>query len=823
MTNDLLEKEFGLDPTTIDTASSHMLDAWNMTFDLGVDSSNPAVPSQFQAWNEAPGFNYSRACAYPGEPSGECSQRFTSSIASEPSNLSDNSWWASRVLWSAAALATLETLMARENVGWLRAVSGTTIITGSSGLVSERTLTVWGKLSWGANPLAQSTILGGGSDGSRLSPLSSVDLQLYAVYSRLGATPCSNNAPPSGGANGWAVQLELNDTNSLGSVEIANYTTPTSITSSSQCGGVTRLHGNRARGQRRSSTSMSTCRIVVNKTGTLIPLSYRGSSTTATLSLDMFSQGATGSTTCSASGQTEIVLQSNDGNSVCLQWKPVSAGGKAPTWLFVPTLNGTLSANPWGLKRYVGEQSFDLLVVNNPTGQPITSMNVPTQWGSYYSVTLQTGLNNFLVPRTQFLYSSLGQGIVLGSNLTDRNLTVTPPILGTNELNAISLGGASPLQNISCYWQNLAINDNSAHTAICSAESGTTKGTSDAVRMIGDAGTRTGNNCGGIPGNPGAESGNRTAEGAALQAVAALNISSPTRLDLLLAGLMDNATGGINGTFQLVTNQIASLGLAKAVVTALANATVTSNGLYTSPTSVVPPPPPPSNGLWGALWNAVSGFTSWVVNGITLLASVVWTAALAIANFANQIAQGLQAFAENPIGATVAALKVVGRALLAAAEWVANFIVSQIRALLNRIVQPILSSIASYVTGLNVKWSQAWSSYNSSGQVTQATSNSIGSTFGGPPFLAGLGIAIAVTVALTVLTPLDFGPAFLVGIVIGVIAGAALASGVVKQAVASLSSSAVLTLESIVDPGIETSGERVGYDRRRRWSDRRRQ
>ena len=488
LTNDLLEKEFGLDPTTIDTASSHMLDAWNMTFDLGVDSSNPAVPSQFQAWNEAPGFNYSRACAYPGEPSGECSQRFTSSIASEPSNLSDNSWWASRVLWSAAALATLETLMARENVGWLRAVSGTTIITGSSGLVSERTLTVWGKLSWGANPLAQSTILGGGSDGSRLSPLSSVHLQLYAVYSRLGATPCSNNAPPSGGANGWAVQLELNDTNSLSSVEIANYTTPTSITSSSQCGGVTSYTvtvpvDNTVQFQHLD------LRIVVNKSGTLTPLHISGSSTTATLSLDMFSQGATGSTTCSASGQTEMVLQSNDGNSVCLQWKPVSAGGKAPTWLFVPTLNGTLSANPWGLKRYVGEQSFDLLVVNNPTGQPITSMNVPTQWGSYYSVTLQTGLNNFLVPRTQFLYSSLGQGIVLGSNLTDRNLTVTPPILGTNELNAISLGGASPLQNISCYWQNLAINDNSAHTAICSAESGTTKGTSDAVRMIGDAGT----------------------------------------------------------------------------------------------------------------------------------------------------------------------------------------------------------------------------------------------------------------------------------------------------------------------------------------------
>ena len=601
-----------------------------------------------------------------------------------------------------------------------------------------------------------------------------MDLQLYAVYARLGATPCSNNAPGSGGSNGWAIQMELNDTNSLGSVEIANYSTPTTITSSSQCGGVTGYTVTVPvdNGVQYQHVDF---RIVVNKTGTLVPLLVSGSSTVASLSLDMFSQGATGSTTCSASGQTEIVLQSSDGNSVCLEWRPVSVGGKAPTWLFVPTSNGTLSSNPWGLKRYIGEQSFDVLVVNDSSGQPINSMNIPNQWGGSYVITLQPGVNNFLVPRTQFLFSALGQGVVLGSNLTDLNLSRTPPVLGTNDLNAIHFGGMNPLQNLSCYWQNLSINDNYNHTALCSGELGSIKGKPTALRVVGDAGGCSATNCGGIPSDPAAENANQTAEGSALQTVLVLNISTPTGLDLLVAGLLDNASAGVNGTFQLVTGQLSSLGLSKPVLSGLANAVITSNGLYASPTSVVPPPPPPSSGLWGALWNAVSGFTSWVVNGITILASLVWNAVVAITNFVNRISQGLQSIAEVVIGATVAALKAAGMALLKAAQWVATFIRNELANLLNAALGAFKTLASAFGTNVATALHQASIDQGLTGSITSADGNGIASAIGGAYFQIGVGVATAIIVGFGILSALSIGSSTLILLVIAAIIGAVLA------------------------------------------------
>lgn len=143
LVNDFLEKQFGLNPNTLDTAGSHMLDTWNLTFDLG---RNP-VPAQFRTWHEAgAGFDpYSfpqlpnTYATAPGDPTG-----------APPLNFSDSSPWASDQLWTYHDLTILAGRVTTENVGWLRAVTGNL----ASG---EPTLTVWGKLSWGANPLAAST------------------------------------------------------------------------------------------------------------------------------------------------------------------------------------------------------------------------------------------------------------------------------------------------------------------------------------------------------------------------------------------------------------------------------------------------------------------------------------------------------------------------------------------------------------------------------------------------------------------------------------------------------------------------------------------
>ena len=64
LTSDYVEKEFGLNPGTVDTAGSHMLDTWNLTFDLGVNSSNPTLPAglDVRTWNELGNYNWAQAC-----------------------------------------------------------------------------------------------------------------------------------------------------------------------------------------------------------------------------------------------------------------------------------------------------------------------------------------------------------------------------------------------------------------------------------------------------------------------------------------------------------------------------------------------------------------------------------------------------------------------------------------------------------------------------------------------------------------------------------------------------------------------------------------
>jgi hypothetical protein len=99
------------------------------------------------------------------------------------------------------------------------------------------------------------------------------------------------------------------------------------------------------------------------------------------------------------------------------------------------------------------------------------------------------------------------------------------------------------MTDLGSYWQNRAISSSSG--AICSAETGT-PGSSSTNLQVASAGYSS-SNAGGVPGNPMLETPSDA--GAALQAVLTLNVSSQNELDLLLAAMLDNVTGGVNGTF----------------------------------------------------------------------------------------------------------------------------------------------------------------------------------------------------------------------------------------------------------------------------------
>ena len=809
ITSDYIEKEFGLNPHTLDTAGSHMLDTWNLTFSLGPNASAKLPTSGFEFWYENTTYSFGHACPSPN-PGQTCNfgaveVNATNLTAAGPNNPGgDNSPWGAEVLWAGTgpnnALQQLEGLMKNESVSWLRAVTG---LYNDNGL-TLLTMTVWGKLSWGANPLASSSILGALPDGSRLSPLNSVDLQLTGLSSILGSTPCSNNAPSAGGSNGWAVQMELNDTNAVQAPELANYTTATNITSSQHCGSVWNYTVTVPVDNTEQFQHLD-LRIIVNNSGTLVPLEIAGASTTASVSLDMFSAG---------SPTLQAGFRGSDGSVLSFYWQPVAAGAKSPTWLYVPTQNKTLNNLPWGLKRYIGEQSFELLVVNVPGNSTVTSDPITTAWNSSYKVTLQPRLNSFLVPRMAFTNdSSLGLGILLGRNLTQTTSSPTPAGLGSNELQAISFGGKTDLENLSCYWQNLSLATGSG--ALCSSEMGAGSGSASGIHVEADVGACSATNCGGIPGDAPAESTNLSAEGAALPAVLTLNISTSTQLDLLLAGLLDNTTGGVNGTLELVTSDTASLGFAKPVLTALANATYTSDGLYGVPTSIVPPPPPPPAGFWGMLWNTVTGAAIWLSGGIPLAGGFNWNPWAAAGSYFNHIGQGLANLAEQGLGAAASVLEAAGNKLLAALKAAWEIIVQEVEALFSAAISGWTAAQLLLQVQLNASLSGAITELQKTGSVTGSTAAAFWNLMGGSIFQIGVAVAAVVSTALTILAAVSMGSEEVVNLLVGLLLAVILS--VTMSQLVSPSGQMVFQVESIYNNTTSQKQPMVGVQPMFSW------
>ncbi len=180
-------------------------------------------------------------------------------------------------------------------------------------------------------------------------------------------------------------------------------------------------------------------------------------------------------------------------------------------------------------------------------------------------------------------------------------------------------------------------------------------------------------NCRGPASNPSLGPSNVSAP--ALQAVLSLNasISSQAELDAWLASLLDNTTGGLNGSLVDVAGELPTLGLNAVVTAALANETWASSGVFGDTISIATTTfvalgggPHPSFSfsflsIFLGLWNAVSGaFTAFVgaiADGIEGLAGAIWNAALAVAAYFDHLVQGLAKLAEAAVSAAVGALE----------------------------------------------------------------------------------------------------------------------------------------------------------------------
>jgi len=767
LVSDYLEKEYDLNPNTVDSAGSHMLDTWNLTFDLGLVTSSPKLPSTplFEYW-------YENATYDPFGTGSPSAQNQSTGIAANPTGgrtSGDGSAAASKILWSLGELDAFENLSGVKAAGWLRAVTGT--------WKGVRTLTVEGKLSWGANPLAASTSGTGVPDGAQVDPLGGTDLQVTI-------TGWTDTAKASG--NGVAVFIYANSSATAYSSAKVDYSAYTRQVTAGSSGAASFPNATSPK------TFVVTFPVTASEQFAYLNLSLVQNESTSSSSDTVY---AISSTTQYKVDLTNDALQSvtypsGGGNpSLSFTYHVLPVYARAPTWFLAPANNSTLSPLPAGLSRYTAEQDFDLLVLNDtaPAGSTPTKIAVGSILGPQlnwsYTMSLLPGLNNILVPRSLFLASPLGETLI--------NATTTVTISSKHQDSALTFNPGN--------WISRVLNTSSnrpSSTSFISVFSSTTQSGSSGV-------------FGGVASNPAIEVGYESRQ---VQAVFWINVSSAgygsnltsgsAELTDLLGGLLLNSTGNLTGNLLNETAELPTLGLSSNVLAALANGTYRNDGAYGTPVSTSKGPLPPTP-WWDVvaadIWNAVSG----VVNVVAKIVSVVWNSVVAAASYLADAAAALSARLGITalLSQTLSALRAVGNAMWTALDDLLNdVIIPVIKAAISVVVYPITNGASSFDSTLAAAGNVSIRDVNNNGSVSPTDGLAWAHCFDWIAVL-GDGIGIALLVALTLLLPLDLGGSFLMTLLLAVLPD--ITQKVVPgfAAITSLTAQAVLTFANAF-PGI---------------------
>jgi hypothetical protein len=743
LVNDFIEKEYGLNPGTVDSASSHMLDTWNLTFNLGTSGWTVPSGANFEYWNE-PSYNpFATSVEYaPGEWA-------TGTPLTPVGTIEDSGPSAANTLWSYSALQSFVRLPGVLNASWLRAVEG------KDG--STYTLTVWGKLSWGANPLATSTPGDGVADGARVNPLGGTDLQVTINSWTLSSTTVGSGMASQTAAAAYIFATSAADSYSSAATDYAAFSSPV-LTTSTGPTTTNSLPGPFVVTFSVTPTEQSVSLNVtldVNETvwATSHSLTYAHAVTMPSQSVDLMNvAGGTWS-------------QTTSGLAMQVSWVPVTTYAKAPTWIYIPSGNSTLSQLPLGLQRYTGDQHFILLEVDYNTsavsgGQSVPGIYYPNSTaGTYSNFSLGAGLNNILIPRSEFINSPLGQAL-LGNSST---------------VSVASTTWTSPFGNhfTASTWYDRATTGNGYAPATPSAPdpgyiqvyTSTSQSSSSSTAL------------GGSPTNP-ALSGQYSS--IAVGAVYAINITSTSDLASLAEGILANGTGNMTGWLDDATAHLASLGLLSAVSSALATATFQNDGGFNYPVSRAsppPPPPPPPPPWWEApavdLWNAATGVVDAVVNAVTEIVSVAWNSVVAAASYLGDFVAKAAAWGLSEISQAASSLQSVLNTLISLVYELINLIKQAIIAMIDAVVSPIKAAFDNFADAIE---SDLWSAVNDSGNSAALQTDGLHfwSDFTGPLFDAALALAIVVTIAITVADVVSFGAGDILTIVLGAVAGVAI-------------------------------------------------
>jgi hypothetical protein len=503
----------------------------------------------------------------------------------------------------------------------------------------------------------------------------------------------------------------------------------------------------------------------------------------------------------------EIVLQGNpSGSSSCAGGAKtflrfgiteVPSGLKVRTWLWLPDDNSTLSSLPWGLKRYTSEQSFALVLVNNtnPT-LGYSSDSIPLPWGGTATgLSFPAGLSELLIPRGEFVNSSLGESLLLNRTLPGGAKTFAP-LLGATEGGAVVNGSqAGTLANLACYWQNRAV---ASGPPLCP---GTYHGT--AANLTGTVATMnssgwTASNAGDLPASPIVETGSLAT--AAVSIVTTLNVSSllvgnaRQQIDALLAGLIDNTSGGVNGTFLDITSRLASMGLESAVVDSLANAVYPGGGNFGIPISRAVKQNPVGQGFGASFFNSPIGVLFIAGTWLGLADSAPFAAGLFLRILAFEFGGELHLTLSSRL---VSGLLAIGAILRSAINAALTFLAEGALALLSPAIAPIKNCAISYGAGLNGSLNQAYADELGSG-VTIADQQAFWGALGGCVFQLAAVLAAVVLVVITLTLPFEIGPGFLSSLLIGLVVTAVLTSGALPSGATGFNGATISVVQTFM-------------------------
>ncbi len=832
LVSDYLEKLYGLNPNTVDTAGSRMLDTWNLTFELG---SNWTIPDagDFDILNESATYrpfnttvNAAPGVSEPGHPLDPAPYRWANITATPGGGLysGDGSVNASEILWNYSALETFVNLPAVQSAVWfdthidpdgggLRAVLGK--------WNGKTTLTIWGKLSWGADPLQASSLGYGEPDGARIDPLGKVGLALTISNLYVTGLDTGQGYAASIGAYYGSTTYPLD-------LELSNYSATVGLgvgTSNGAGSGkeakFARLSGYRVILPVSQTNQTETVQLQIfanlsnTSTLTAIPFEYNSSSSTLyfeeNITYDMVA-GLPMYENFTSPANPSTVYDSESGHdlngTLDLSLQSYLEGQKATTYLWLPNTTSTVNGLPAGLERYTGEQSFDLVVVNVSKSY-LQSVPIPDPSGGTYRVLPTEGLNNFLIPREQFLNSPFAAAVLLGKDFPYPASDPIPPILSAAPFSQSALteefGTSSGwMFELEAYWQNRSILPGTA-VNFTQAELGTANDSPLQVSILGVT-TAPANNTGGLASDQGIYQDASVSAPPALQALVTLNITSNATLNLLLAALLDNTTGtptGVNGSFQDVTSYEGSLGLYSSVQSALANAVINNEGLFDSPTYSAPANR--GSNAWGAFWNEAVAVLTNPAGTIVSLIETGLGVVEAAGVYATQLWHRAQSLGGVILDRTASSLTSLGDAVVAALSLAMEYLVEKASQLLSLVLDPVASAVRSTISGWFSSWftvSNAVDTFYEAASGQRQTDRSTAVALMAPtiqPMLLAMGIvAAAIVTVSTLLGPFDFASGLIGGVILSV-------------AVTAFGVSLPGTRESGTDPLLDATSLTYGY------------